>query len=157
MAYENELNRHRVLEYFTADHQLQSEGLKTLPVEDFYNLLGFDVDGELLYVLFQKGDTPTSEKYMVEINIHTDVTSEISLNAILNMELQEFFVLNKKAILMGNLEYRPVVQIFNTSNQRVITIQGIYEKDSHIIQMRKAPEFEGFDVLMSRRDRFKTK
>ena len=157
MASEDEVNRNRILEYFTADYQFQSEGVKTLPVEDFYNLLGFDLDGELLYVLFQKGEAPTSEKYMVEINLHTNETSEISLNAILEMELQEFFVVNKKAVLMGNLEYRPVIQIFNTSDQRVITIQGIYEKDSRIIQMRKAPEFEGFDVLMSRRDRFKTK
>src|SRR5690606_40125183 len=98
MASEDELNRNRVLEYFTGDHQLQSEGLKMLPVEDFYNLLGFDVGGELLYVLFQKEDTPTREKYMVEINLHTDETSAISLNAILGLEIHEFFELTKKSI-----------------------------------------------------------
>jgi hypothetical protein len=128
-----------------------------LPVRDFYNLLGFDLDRHLLYVLFQKGEAPASEKLIVEINLSTGEHTEIPVNAILGMELQEFFVLNKQAILMGNLENRPAIQVYNTTNHRVITIQGIYEKDARILQMRKAPEFGGFDVLMSRRDRYKNK
>lgn len=157
MASKDGLNRDRTLQYFTSDLQLHSEGVKQLPVKDFYNLMGFDLDGDLLYVLFQKGEAATGEKYITEINLLTGKTTETPLNVILGMELQEFFVLNKQAIVMGNIEYRPVIQVFDTSSQRVFTIQGIYEKDAHIIQMRKAPEFGGFDVLMSRRDRFKNK
>src|SRR5690606_40815540 len=113
--------------------------------------------GDLLYVLFQKGESPSGDKYISEINLSTGDVRDIPLKVILVMELQEFFVLNKQVILMGNLEYRPVIQLFDTSTQRVFTIHGIYEKDAHIIQMRKAPEFDGFDVLMSRRDRFRNK
>ena len=157
MVSENGLSRNRNLEYFTADLQLQSEGVRHLPVKNFFNLLGFDLDGALLYILFQKGEVPTKEKYMVEINLSTGETTEIPLHAILEMEMQEFFVLHGKAILMGNMEYRPVIQVFDISRQHVTTVQGIYEKDTHIIQMRKAPELGGFDVLMSRRDRYKNK
>lgn len=157
MASKEGLSRDRTLQYFTSDLQLRSGGVKQLPVKDFYHLLGFDLDGDLLYVLFQKGEAPTGEKYINEINLLSGETSEIPLNVILGMELQEFFVLNKQAIILGTLEYRPVIQVFDTSTQRVFTIQGIYEKDAQIIQMRKAPEFGGFDVLMSRRDRFKNK
>lgn len=157
MASKDGLTRDRTLQYFTSNLQLRSSGVKQLPVKDFYNLLGFDLDGDLLYVLFQKGEAPTGEKYINEINLLSGETSEIPLNVILGMELQEFFVLNKKAIILGTLEYRPVIQVFDTSTQRVFTLQGIYEKDAQIIQMRKAPEFGGFDVLMSRRDRYKNK
>src|SRR5690606_6110801 len=62
-----------------------------------------------------------------------------------------------KATMLGNMDYRPVIQVFDTSKQPVITIHGIYEKDLQIIQMRKAPENGGFDMLMSRRDRYKNK
>ncbi|MEX2591677.1 MAG: transcriptional regulator [Anditalea sp.] len=157
MVSEKGMNRDRSLQYFISDFQLNPGELKNLPVKDFLNLLGFDLDGDLLYVLFQKGEAPTSEKLIVEIDLSTGDTAEIPVNAILGMELQEFFVLDKQAILMGNLEYRPAIQVYNTTTQRVITIQGIYEKDAKIIQMRKAPEFGGFDVLMSRRDRYKNK
>lgn len=157
MVSEDGLSRKRNLEYFTADLQLQLKEVKQLPVEDFYNLLGFDLDGDLLYVLLQKGEVHSGERYMVRINLITDATEKIPLTAILNMDMQEFFVLDGKAVLMGNLEHRPAIQVFDTSNQRLITIQGIYERDLQIIQMRKAPEFGGFDVLMSRRDRFKNK
>jgi len=157
MVSKDGISRNRNLEYFTADLELQQKEVKQLPVEDFYNLLGFDLDGDLLYVLFQKGEVYSGEKYMVEINLLTDKTTKIPLKAVLEMDMQEFFVLNGKAILMGNMDYRPVIQVFDTSNQHVITIQGIYEKDLQIIQMRKAPEIGGFDVLMSRRDRYKNK
>lgn len=157
MVSEDGVSRNRELEYFNVDFQLQINEVKRLPVKDFYNLLGFDLDGDLLYVLFQKGDLPSSEKYMLKLDLITDEVKEISLNAVLEMDMQEFFVLNGKAILMGNIDYRPVIQVFNLANQHVITIQGIYEKDLQIIQMRKAPEFGGFDVLMSRRDRYKDK
>src|SRR5690606_24242464 len=110
-----------------------------------------------LYVLFQKGEASTGEKYMVGINLLTDEVVEIPLKVILEMEMKEFFVLDGKAIFMGNMDYRPVIQIFNTSNQHLTTVQGVYEKDLQIIQMRKAPEFGGFDVLMSRRDRYRNK
>src|SRR5690554_851323 len=157
MFSESGFSRNRSLEYFTSDVQLQTKGVKQLPVEDFYNLLGFDLDGDLLYVLFQKGEIYSGEKYMVGINLLTDETTEIPLKAILEMDMQEFFVINGKVILMGNMEQRPVIQVFDTFNQHITTIQGIYEKDLQIMQMRKAPEFNGFDVLMSRRDRFKEK
>lgn len=157
MVSESGLSRDRNLEYLVADHQLQLKELRKLPVKAFFNLLGFDLDGDWLYVLFQKGDNYSGEKYMVGVNLFTDETVEIPLNAILEMDMQEFFVLDGKAIFMGNMDYRPAIQIFNTANQHLTTVQGVYEKDLQIIQMRKAPELGGFDVLMSRRDRFRNK
>lgn len=151
------MRRERVLQYFTADHQLGSKELKQLPVKDFHHLLGFDLDGDLLYVLLQKGDTPSAEKLILEINLINGETLEIPMDAILNMELQEFFVLNRQAIFMGNMDYRPAIQVFNITNQHLTTIQGIYERDTRIIQMQKAPELGAFDVLISRRDRLRNK
>jgi len=151
------MSRDSNLEYFVADRQLQLKDLKQLTVKTLYNLLGFDLDGDWLYVLFHRGDNYAGDKYMVGINLLTDETVEIPLNAILEMDMKEFFVMDGKAIFMGNMDYRPAIQVFNTATQHLTTIQGIYEKDLQIIQMRKAPEFSGFDVLMSRRDRYRNK
>src|SRR5690606_28922939 len=157
MVSEAGFSRDRKLEYFSSDRQLQMKALRQLPVKAFYNLLGFDLDDDWLYVLFQRGETYSGEKYMVSINLGTNEVVESTLNAILEMDMQEFFVLDGKAIFMGKTDYRPAIQVFNTANQHLTTIQGIYEKDLQIIQMRKAPEYNGFDVLMSRRDRFRNK
>src|SRR5690554_6802264 len=151
------MRRERVLQYFTADHQLRSKELKQLAVKGFHHLLGFDLDGDLLYVLLQSGETPSAEKLILEINLISGETLEIPMDAILNMELQEFFVLNRQAIFMGNMDYRPAIQVFNIANRHLTTIQGIYERDTRIIQMQKAPELEAFDVLISRRDRLRNK
>ena len=151
------MSRDRNLEYFVADRQLQLKDLKQLSVKTLYNLLGFDMDGDWLYILFHRGENYAGDKYMAGINLLTDETVEIPLNAILEMDMQEFFVMDGKAIFMGNMDYRPAIQVFNTLTQHLTTIQGVYEKDLQIIQMRKAPEFSGFDVLMSRRDRYRNK
>ena len=75
--------RERVLQYFTADHQLRSKELKQLPVKDFHHLLGFDLDGDLLYVLLQKTDTPTSDKLILEIDLQSGGILEIPMNVIM--------------------------------------------------------------------------
>src|SRR5690554_4004411 len=110
MASEDAFNREKTLQYFTADFQLRSSGIKKMPVESLYNLLGFDLDGDLLYVLFQKGEAPSGDKYITEINLNTGGMRKIPLNVVLGMELREFFVLNKQVILMGNVDNRPVIQ-----------------------------------------------
>lgn len=157
LVSETGLSRDRNLEYFVADRQLELKGMRQVPVNAFFNLLGFDLDGDWLYTLFQRGDNYSGEKYMMGVHLLTDEVVEFPLHAILDMDMQEFFVLDGKAVLMGNMDYRPAIQIFNTATQHLTTIQGVYEKDLQIIQMRKAPEFGGFDVLMSRRDRFRDK
>lgn len=56
---------------------------------------------------------------------------------------------------MGKYDYRPVIQIFDIDTEEVVTVPGLFEKDARILQMRKDPELNVFDVVMTRRDAFK--
>lgn len=149
--------RKNTFQYVLGDLQLTDPTPNIFSLQENSELLGFDLDGDFLYVLFQKGPTFNNERFIYEINLNTKKVSEISMTSLLNSELQDFLVFNRKAVFMGNYEYRPVIQVFDLATSDVITVPGVFEKDANILQLRKDPELNVFDVLMTRRDMFKKK
>jgi hypothetical protein len=145
------------LQYFLADHNLRSDSLKEIRIRDNFDLAGYDLEGNYFYALLQKGTASVSEKYLIEINLETEEATEISMENVYPMELKEFFVLNRNAVLLGTADTRPIVQIYDIEANNVYTVQGIYSKETLILQLRKDSELGIIDVLVSRRDKFKTK
>lgn len=152
---ERGLNSRQKLQYFKTDRQLNTSPVYEFPVEDFYNLLGFDLDDEHLYLLFQEGESFSGDRIIYTVNLEDQVMTSVTLENVLDMELQEFLVMEEKAILMGMMDYRPAIQVFDTNSEDVITIQGVYQNEASILQLRKDPELRVFDVLVSKRDRYK--
>lgn len=154
---EKGFNLRSKLQYFLTDFELKSDSFHEVPIKDNYDLVGYDLEGDYFYALLQKGVTATSERYLIEINLKDEKATEIPLENIYNMELKEFFVLNRNAIFMGSADLRPVVQIFDIEANNVFTVQGIYSKETKILQLRKDSELGVLDVLVSRRDKYKMK
>jgi hypothetical protein len=154
---EKGMNLRRNLQYFLTDYNLNSDSLKEIKIKDGYDLMGYDLEGEFLYLLMQKGTVATSDRYMIEIDLKSEIAKEIALENLYAMELQEFFVLNRSAIFMGTVDIRPIVQIFDIAENNIITVQGIYFKDTKILQLKKESELGVLDLLVSRRDKYKMK
>ncbi|WP_373520678.1 transcriptional regulator [Aquiflexum sp.] len=145
------------LQYFLTDYELKSDSFHEIPLKDNYDLVGYDLEGDFFYALLQKGVNITSERYLIEINLKDEKATEIQLENIYNMELKEFFVLNRNAVFMGSADLRPVVQILDIEANNVFTVQDIYSKETKILQLRKDSELGVLDVLVSRRDKYKMK
>ncbi|MCL6257963.1 transcriptional regulator [Aquiflexum sp. TKW24L] len=154
---EKGMNLRRALQYFLTDNNLNSDSLKEIKIKDGYDLMGYDLEGDFLYLLMQKGTVATSDRYMIEIDLKSEIAKEIPLENLYAMELQEFFVLNRSAIFMGTVDIRPIVQIFDIAENNIITVQGIYFKDTKILQLKKESDLGVLDLLVSRRDKYKMK
>jgi hypothetical protein len=154
---EKGFNLRNRFQYFLADHDLKSDSLKEIRIKDNFDLEGYDLEGNYFYALMQKGTASISEKYLIEINLETEEASEILLENVYPMELKEFFVLNRNAVFLGTADTRPIVQIYDIEANNVYTVQGIYSKETLILQLRKDSELGIIDVLVSRRDKYKTK
>ncbi|HSI77604.1 MAG TPA: hypothetical protein VK957_17025 [Lunatimonas sp.] len=149
--------RKNTFQYVLGDFQLGNGDPFSFSLKENSELLGFDLDRDFLYVLFQKGPSFNNERFIYEINLDTKQVAEVSMTSLLNADLQDFLVFNRKAVFMGTYEYRPVIQVFDLATMDVITVPGVFEKDANILQLRKDPELNIFDVLMSRRDFWKKK
>ncbi|WP_041779598.1 hypothetical protein [Belliella baltica] len=146
------------LEVFQADYNLNATSIKKLPIRENHDLVGYDVDEDKFYLLFQKGGSISAEdRYIIEMTLRTDKATEFDVSNVLEMELKEFYVMNGKTIFMGVSESLPVVQIFDMETTNVFTAQGIYSKDSEILQLRKDKQLGVLDVLISKRDQYKVK
>ncbi|WP_291367270.1 transcriptional regulator [Cyclobacterium sp.] len=157
MKSETAYGTKNIFEYLTSDFQLEGDSAREIELEDFYELLGFDLDEDFLYVLFNKGSQYNPEKAIFEINLKNHAVNKMLLTSILEMELQDFLVFNKKAVFMGKYDFRPVIQILDIPSKEVVTVPGLFEKDAKILQMRKDPDLNVFDVVVSRRDFYKKK
>ncbi len=145
-------------EVFTTDFNLNHAEVISKPVKPGYDLAGYDWNDGQFYALFQKGNSFSSaDRYLLRTNAKDTLTKEYDLSNILDMQLKEFFVVDDKMVFMGISESLPVIQFLDTENGNVITAEGISSKDSKILQLRKDHEMNIIDVLLSRRDKYKSK
>ena len=150
------LDAERVFEYFLTSEQLESQGLAEVKIRKGFDLIGYDTDGNNLYVLFAKGETASAEKYVLHLDLVTQVGVEYDATNLLPMDLVEFLVLDQKAIFMGISDSRPAVQIISLEDKTVQTVQGIYGNETHVVQILKLPELQALEVVIRRRGPFKS-
>lgn len=146
----------RKFQYFLTDRQLDSQEPKEFDLPDYYDMIGYDIDGDNLYLLLKKNSF-SKDQMIYKVELEGGDVKFFKISSTLAAELQEFFIIDEKAVLMGTMENRPVVQIYDISLDNVITLQGIYANDAKIIQMRKDFDLAVFDVVMSKRDFYKNK
>ena len=150
------LNADLVFEYFLMTDLLQSDTIKEVKIKEGFDMIGYDVDQNQLYVLFAKGDDAAADKYVLHLDLSTQIGMEYAADNLLPMDLVEFLVLDKKAIFMGSADARPVVQIFSLEEKTVQTVQGIYGNETHVVQILKLPELAALEVVIRRRGPFKS-
>ncbi|NVJ85871.1 MAG: transcriptional regulator [Algoriphagus sp.] len=148
----------RIFQYVLLDPELNTErGLIELPVQPGYDLIGYDLDGDFLYVLFQRGTGVGGEKYVLKVDLVGLDAFEFSVENLLDIELAEFLVQNERVIFMGSANMRPVVQVYSLVDKSIQTVQGVYGNDTQILQIRKMPEIEAFEVVLSRKGQYRDK
>jgi hypothetical protein len=151
------LDADRVFEYYLTNTQLQSQGLVEVKIKRGFDMIGYDSNQDQLYVLFAKGETAASEKYVLHLDLSTQVGVEYRTDNLLPMDLVEFLVMNQQAIFMGNADARPVVQLLSLQDKSVQTLPGIYGNDSQVVQIIKLPELEALEIVLRRKGSFKTR
>ncbi len=144
-------------QYFITDSNLNTDGLVEFPVREGFDIVGFDTEGNQLYVLFQKGNYEKAEKYILNIDLSSKNGFEFDANNLLSIELVEFLVVDGKAVFMGTSDSRPVMQIFDMKNKSIHTVQGIFAEDTQILQIRKMAEIDAIDVVLSRKGQFRNR
>ncbi|WP_026951468.1 hypothetical protein [Algoriphagus mannitolivorans] len=147
----------RTLQFFITDKNLNSEGVIELPIRNNYEMIGYDTEKTKLYILLARGMTPSAAKYILEVDLETKKGLEYAADNLLDLELVEFLVQNKKAIFMGTSDARPVLQILDLEDKSLHTVQGVYGNNTQVLQIRKMPELEAIEVVVSRKGQYRNR
>ena len=145
----------KVFQYLVSDTELKSSGIKELSIKSGYEMVGYDTDGNNLFVLMAKGLTANADKYILQVNLESNVGFEIPAQNLLEVELVEFLVQKRKAIFMGSAEGRPVLQLYDLDDKSIRTVQGVYGNNTNVLQIRKMPELEALEVVVSRKGQYR--
>jgi hypothetical protein len=151
------LTSSRVFQFFRSDLNLDSKGLIELAIRNGFEMIGYDTDGWMLYVLLSRGFNTGADKYILAIDLQTNQGVEYAAENLLPLELVEFLVVDRKAIFMGNAEGRPALQILNLEDKSLQTVQGIYGNNTQVLQIRKLKELEALEVVVSRKGQYKNR
>lgn len=147
----------RVFQFFISDNNLNSNGIIELAVRINFDMIGYDTDGDRLFVLFARGSTSNATKYVLEINLNTNQGIEYAADNLLSVDLVEFLVQDKKAVFLGIADNRPVLQILDLVSKSLHTVQGIYSNNTQVLQLRKMPELESLEVVVSRKGQYRNR
>jgi hypothetical protein len=147
----------RSFQFFVADEGLNSKGIVEMPIRNNYDMIGYDTEGDKLYVLLARGTTPNAQKYILEVDLRSNQGLEYQAENLLELELVEFLVQNKKAVFMGTSDTRPVIQILDLEDKTLQTVQGIYGNNTQVLQVRKDPELESLEVVISRKGNYRNR
>jgi hypothetical protein len=147
----------KVFQFFHSDLDLKTKRLIELPIRDNYEMIGYDVDRDDLFLLLSRGASVTADKYILQVDLETNQGFEFDASSLLNLELVEFLVQNKKAIFMGTADSRPALQIYDLDDKSIHTVQGVYGNNTQVLQIRKVPELESLEVVISRRGQYKNR
>lgn len=154
----NGLSFNKVFQYFTSDYELNSaSGLTEYPIREGFDMFGYDTDGNQLFILFRRGTALSAEKYILKIDLETKLGLEYTVGNLLDMDLVEFLVLSDQALFMGKADNRPVIQLFDLNNKNIQTFQGFYNDDTQILQIKKRPELEALEVVLSRKTPYRNR
>lgn len=147
----------KTFQYFESDTNLKTIGLMEYVVRDGFDMLGYDLEGDFLYVLFMKGKVQNPEKYILKIDLISKIGIEFDAQNLVPSDLIEFLVLDDKAVLMGMSDSKPVLQIFDLKEKSILTVQGIFAEDTKIIQVQKLEDIQSLEVIMSRKGKYRSR
>ncbi|GMQ30813.1 hypothetical protein [Algoriphagus confluentis] len=147
----------RVFQFFVSDRNLNSKGIVELTLRLNFDMIGYDIDGDRLYVLLAKGSTSNANKYILEVDLQTNQGLEYPADNLLPLDLVEFLVQDKKAVFLGMADSRPVLQILDLVSKSLHTVQGIYSNNTQVMQIRKMPDLESLEVVVSRKGQYRNR
>ena len=133
----------------TAD--LEEQHRFDISINHRHTLLGYEIDDNLLYLLFRTGDTSRNGLQLIEVNASQGRESaRYELNPELDFKITHFNKVGPNIIFGGYVTNEPAILLFEPANNSMKVIPGFFQKDNELVDLR-VNENETFNaVLMDR-------
>lgn len=113
------------------------------------NFLGSDYSDESFYLLFSKFQYRLEKMEVIKLNYTLGDTSIHLINTVFPMQLSYFESLGETLILGGVANFRSVVILFNTEEEKIKVLPGFYNNKSNIIDIQIDDKTNSFTVILN--------
>ncbi len=135
-------------ELYKLDTALQSEWVKLRIIPLTHTFMGWDYSDEYFYLLFSSAQYRPEEFTIYKIDSSNGEVEAIELTTVFPIELSHFEVVNNTVVFGGQTRMKPAVLTFNLDERKPRVIPGVYEQNSHILDIFINDEQGVFTVAM---------
>ncbi len=128
--------------------ELQEQHRFDVKINHRYTLLGYEIDENLLYLLFRTGDTSRNGLELVEVNTSRGrETARYELNPELDFKITHFNKVGPNIIFGGYVTNEPAILLFEPADNSMKVIPGFFQKDNELVDLR-VNENETFNAVL---------
>lgn len=129
---------------------------KKLQIEDDDQLLGYHAENGYVNLLYKDGYGTRDNFHIKRFDALTGDTTMFHFVNQVGMQITQFEIFYDKMILGGEINFRPVVMMYDFETGRGTPLQGLYTDRSELLQVRPDYKNNRLVVLMQVRDNDKT-
>lgn len=131
--------------------ELETQWTDTLNLGRQLYLKGYHHVEDKTFLLFQNA-SQVREVKLVTVNLEKKEIKEYEPKSIVDLDIQEFEVIQNTVIIGGYIENRPAVFAYDLDNQKVRTLSNVYQNNSELVEVRVNSDQVTFNVLASKED-----
>ena len=133
------------------DKELEIVWSDTFEIERKFSFRGYHYLDNNTYLLFQNSQLLNKVK-LFKLDHGKREIQEFEVKEIVELEVQEFEVIQNTAIVGGYYEERPVVFAFDMEKEALKTLAGVYQNNSELLEVKVNKDSVTFNVLASKLD-----
>ncbi len=118
-------------------------------INRFWQYRGYDYEDGAFYLLFKYERHGSKNLKILKLNLENGDTTHFTIKNLVPIQLTEFEMTPKAALLGGYFNSNPLVIYYNLETQKSKVLPGIYENRTELIQLKVEEEKETFIVIVS--------
>ena len=123
----------------------------TFKIERKFSFRGYHYLKNSTYLLFQNSQLLNKVR-LFQLDHGKQEIKDFEVTEIVDLEVQEFEVIQNTAIVGGYYEERPVVFAYDMEKEALKTLAGVYQNDSELLEVKVNKDSVTFNVLASKLD-----
>lgn len=124
-------------EIILLDTNLEEKATLDIEINQRHNLLGYEIDEDLLYLLYRTGETTKNSLELVEVNTkYGEESARYEINPELDFKITHFNKVGNNIIFGGYVTNEPAILLFDPSDTSIKVIPGFFQKDNELVELR---------------------
>lgn len=120
----------------------------SIRIQREFHLIGYHYTNNKTYLLLQNSPAKTKVRVLAIDNESRQIISHEAKD-LLEIEIEEFEIVQNSAVIGGYYEGRPVVMAYDLENDKVRTLPNVFKNDSKLIEVKVNNDGLTFNVLIS--------
>jgi hypothetical protein len=127
----------KLWEIIILDTNLTQRNAFDIEINQRYTLLGYEVDKNLLYLLFRTGETTRNSLELIEVNTTGgNETARYEIDPELDFKITHFSKVGRNMIFGGYVTNEPAILLFDPAETSLKVIPGFFQKDNELVELR---------------------